>query len=46
MKEAVTLLRPYNEGRHGEWDNYSSLKGNNKKADVGGKFMSTFINGQ
>jgi hypothetical protein len=31
LKEAVTLLRPYNEGRHGSWDNYSSLRGTNSK---------------
>jgi len=43
IKEAVTLLRPYNEGRHGDWDNYSSLKGNHKKAPVGGQNMSTFL---
>ena len=39
IKEAVTLLRPYNEGRHGDWDNYSSLQGKSKKGEVGGKYM-------
>jgi hypothetical protein len=32
MKEAVSLLRPYNEGRHNDWDNYSTLNGTNLKA--------------
>lgn len=26
----VYLLRKYNDGRNGEWDNYSSLKGMNR----------------
>jgi hypothetical protein len=26
----VNLLRNYNEGRHGSWNNYSSLKGSRK----------------
>ena len=43
VREAVTMLRPYNEGRHGTWDNYSSLKGNNNKAPTGGKNMNVFI---
>lgn len=43
IKEAVTLLRPYNEGRHGDWDNYSSLKGNNKKDPIGGQTMNSYI---
>jgi hypothetical protein len=43
IKEAVTLLRPYNEGRHGDWDNYSSLKGNNKQAPVGGSILNSYI---
>jgi hypothetical protein len=32
IKEAVSLLRPYNEGRHNDWDNYSTLNGTNIKA--------------
>lgn len=43
IKEAVTLLRPYNQGRHGDWDNYSSLKGNNKKDPIGGQTMNSYI---
>jgi hypothetical protein len=31
----VYLLRKYNEGRHGEWDNYVSLKGKDKGSYVG-----------
>lgn len=46
IREAVTLLRPYNEGRHGDWDNYSNLKGNSKKGEVGGKYMNSFMNSQ
>lgn len=36
-KMAVTLLRPYHEGRHGEWNNYSGLKGNSIKEPHGGR---------
>ena len=42
LREAVTLLRPYHEGRHADWDNYSSLKGNSLKAEVGGKNMAKY----
>jgi len=28
------LLRNYNDGRHGKWDNYSGLKGQNKGSYV------------
>ena len=31
IREAVSLLRPYHEGRHGDWDNYSGLKGTSVK---------------
>ena len=40
VREAVTLLRPYHEGRHGDWDNYANLKGNSVLGDVGGKKMN------
>jgi hypothetical protein len=40
IREAVSLLRPYHEGRHGDWDNYSILKANSIKGDVGGKRMN------
>ena len=30
------LLRNYNDGRHGKWDNYSCLKGQNKGSYVQG----------
>ena len=43
IREAVSLLRPYHEGRHGDWDNYSSLRGNNAKGEVGGKKMNDHI---
>jgi len=36
-KMAVTLLREYNEGRHGEWKNYSGLRGNSIKEPHGGR---------
>lgn len=36
----MTLLRPYNEGRHGDWDNYTNLKGNSVRGEVGGKYMN------
>jgi len=44
IREAVSLLRPYYEGRHGDWDNYTSLKGTNNKGEVGGKRMNEYIN--
>lgn len=28
------MLRNYNEGRHGEWNNYSTLKGQSKGSYV------------
>ena len=34
IREAVTLLRPYHEGRHGDWDNYANLKGNSTLGEV------------
>ena len=40
IREAVSMLRPYHEGRHGDWDNYSGLKGNSTIGDVGGKQMN------
>lgn len=43
IKQAVTLLRPYHEGRHGDWDNYSSLNGTSKKGDVGGQYMNNHM---
>lgn len=43
IKEAVSLLRPYNEGRHGDWDNYSNLKGNSQKGQVGGANMASYM---
>lgn len=46
IREAVSLLRPYHEGRHGDWDNYANLKGNSTKGDVGGKFMNGHITKQ
>lgn len=46
IKQAVTLLRPYNEGRHGDWNNYSALNGNSKKGPVGGSNMDTFMKSQ
>ena len=39
----MTLLRPYNEGRHGDWDNYSSLKGNSIPGVVGGQYMNKHL---
>jgi len=36
IREAVSLLRLYDEGRHGDWNNYSNLKGTNNKGEVGG----------
>lgn len=44
IREAVSLLRPYHEGRHGDWDNYTSLKGLSIKGEVGGKMMNQHIN--
>jgi hypothetical protein len=35
-KVSVCLLRNYNEGRHGNWNNYAPLKGMNK-----GTFVKT-----
>jgi hypothetical protein len=29
-KIGVSLLRNYNEGRHGEWNNYCTLKGKDR----------------
>lgn len=46
IREAVSMLRPYHQGRHGDWDNYSGLKGNSTKGDVGGQFMSTYMANQ
>lgn len=40
IREAVSLLRPYQEGRHGDWDNYANLKGNSTIGEVGGKRMN------
>lgn len=40
IREAVSLLRPYHEGRHGDWDNYSFLKGNSVIGEVGGDKMN------
>ena len=40
------MLRPYHEGRHGDWDNYSGLKGNSKKGEVGGQSMTNYMAGQ
>ena len=31
---SVILLRNYNEGRNGEWNNYCCLKGNSKESYV------------
>lgn len=44
IREAVSLLRPYHEGRHGDWDNYSTLKANSIKGEVGGKRMNEYMN--
>lgn len=46
IREAVSLLRNYNEGRHGDWANYATLKGNALKGEVGGKNMSAFLQKQ
>ena len=46
IREAVSLLRPYHEGRHGDWDNYSGLKGNSVKGDTGGKKMNEYMSSQ
>ncbi len=46
IREAVSLLRPYNEGRHGDWDNYGTLKGTNTKGEVGGKNMNAYMKGE
>lgn len=43
IREAVSLLRPYHEGRHGDWDNYSGLKGNSTKGGVGGQYMNKYL---
>lgn len=45
IRDAVTLLRPYNEGRHGDWNNYAGLTGNSVKGEIGGKNMNSFIKG-
>ena len=45
-REAVSLLRPYPERRHGDWDNYSGLKGNSTIGDVGGKYMARHMSSQ
>lgn len=42
-KVASTMLREYNEGRHGDWDNYSGLKGNSIKQPIGGNNMSKVL---
>jgi len=44
IREAVSLLRLYDEGRHGDWNNYSNLKGTNNKGEVEGKRMNENIN--
>lgn len=46
IREAVSLLRPYNEGRHGDWDNYSGLKGNSTLGQIGGQHMHSHMSGQ
>jgi len=46
IREAVSMLRPYHEGRHGDWDNYSGLKGNSTRGDIGGKNMTKYISGK
>lgn len=38
------MLRPYHEGRHGSWDNYSGLHGNSVKGPVGGDKMTNHMN--
>jgi len=43
IREAVSMLRPYHEGRHGDWDNYSGLKGNSIIGKVGGKKMNEYM---
>ena len=43
IREAVSMLRPYHEGRHGDWDNYSTLKGLSVKGEVGGKNMTQYM---
>ena len=42
-KIASTMLRDYNEGRNGDWDNYSGLKGNSIKQPTGGRNMSKVL---
>jgi len=34
IKISVNLLRPYNSGRHGNWDNYCEFKNANKGSYV------------
>jgi hypothetical protein len=38
------MLREYQEGRHGGWDNYSGLKGNSEKQPTGGRNMAKILN--
>jgi hypothetical protein len=45
IREAVSLLRPYHEGRHDDWDNYSILKAKSIKGEVGGKYMNEHMKG-
>lgn len=42
-KIAATMLRDYNEGRHGDWDNYSGLKGNSIREPTGGRNMDRVL---
>ena len=44
IREAVSMLRPYHEGRHGSWDNYSGLHGNSVRGSVGGEKMTNHMN--
>ncbi len=45
IREAASMLRPYYEGRHGDWDNYTILKGNSTKGEIGGKNMNKHMTG-